>query len=698
MPVDLDPPYKKDKEHFFPGDQVMSSVKILTSVGVAGVAATLIWIIGLSHSPAQSDSPQENKPTLQEKTRPDLKNLVAQAPRKQARPDPNQPAAEFQQDAIVIPKCQLTVDEKTELSTLREGILLFVGRPLKENEVVPPDHADTYLFKGVRHPYRRLKRGDIVQLNEVLGQIDNRMALDELNNKAAKLEAAKADLVVSEKTRDEAEARYRTQQMLFRKNATSQEELRAAELAWVKYKYEVVQKGEAIKVAAADWQQTKTLVELHEIRSTIEGKVEQIYKSKGEQVKNLEPILVIRNLNRLRAEGQVDIQYLSQLNRGMNVWVERDHDQPHYRPFVGHLEPITGVAVSKNSNSIVSVSEDHTVRAWPLSGHERVWDAGVGLTAVACTPNGSASNYCAVGTTDGTVLLYDLDGDSDKPLRVFDKDSKHRRKVNCVAFNKDGTICASGSVDREIHIWDVASGQLKQKLTDHKGPVTCVQFTPQDQLVSVGEDKAILIWNLGPEAKSPAKIPTRSGDVPILGVSPDGKRVLYDPHQSKVLRILSLPNRQNEGIIRNPSGEDGFKTLALFSPDGRFVLTGSEGRLQLWATPTENTRACEVRSLTLADPSSITCAAFSPDGKFVVAGTKDRQVVAWGHLPSEKEVADFRIPAVISNVGKSVEGGSRKVRIEVEFKNPEGPDGHGLLMPGGIVTIVVPPAKSVVQK
>jgi WD40 repeat protein len=677
----------------------MSSPKILTAIGAALVAGAMIWIIGLSHSPAQSDADQPDQSPSPKEPASRNDHLVAQAPRQQPRPDPNQSAVNFQLDPIVIPRCQLSVDEKTELSTLREGVLLFVGRPVKEGELVPDDHADTYFFKGQTHRYRRLKQGDIVQLNDVLGQIDNRLALDEKNNKENKLEAAKADLVVSQKTYEEAAERYKTQLDLFRKNATSREEVRAALLASEKYKQEVVQKKSAIGVAEAELQQTKTIVELHEIRSTIEGRVETIYKSKGEQVKNLEPILLIRHLKKLRAEGQVDIQFSSRLKSGMNVLVEPEQDFPHSRPFIGHLQPITGVAVTKDSTSIVSVSEDRSVRVWPPAGRERVFDAGVGLTAVACTPKESAFNYCAVGGTDGKVRLYDLDANSESPLRVFDEDSRHRRQVNCLAFNKDGTLCASGGADREIHIWDVATGQLKLKLTDHKGDVTSVQFTPQDQLVSAGTDKAILIWNLAAESRPPEKIPMRSGDVSVLGVSPDGKKVLYDPWQSKVLRVLSLPDRLNEGIIRNPSGDDGFKRLALFSPDGRFVLTGesAEHRLQLWTAPTESTRAFEVRTLTLAEPSTITCAAFAPNSSFVVAGTKDRQVVVWGPLPTDKEIADFRIPAFIANVGKSMEGGSRKVHIVAEFYNPKGPDGHGLLMPGGFVTIVVPAEKPVVR-
>lgn len=680
----------------------MSGSKLLMGLGVVSVAGALMWANGLSHSPAQSgsESPQQSIPP--QKAAPLANKFVAQAPRGQARHDPNQPAGDFVEDAIVIPNCQLNVDEKTELATEREGVILFDGRPIEKGEKVPADHHDTYFFAGQEKPYWKLKEGDMVVVNQVLARVDDLLARDEMSIKESKLDSANADLAVSDKTHKEAIERLNTQRDLLKTRATSKEEYRAAQLAVDKYYYEVISKKKAIVVAERELNQTKTVVEKHEIRSKINGQVKAIYKKKGESVKSLEPIFLIRNLDTLRAEGLVDVQYLPRLKRGTNVLVEPNQDQPHHQPFIGHLQPITGVAVGKDSKTIVSVSEDRTARVWKRGGgrEQRVYDAGVALRSVACTPKDAAANYCAVGATDGTVRLYDLDADTDQPLRSFDGESKHRRQVNCIAFNKDGTICATGGDDREIHVWDVATGQLKFKLTDHHGPVTSLQFTPQDQLVSAGKDNAVMLWGLSADARPPEKIfPKRSGDVPVLGVSPDGKRVLYDPWQSKVLRVLSLPDGLHEGMIRNPSGTDGFKTLALFSPDGRFVLTGetTEGRLQLWTAPTESTRAFEVRRLTLADPSSITSAAFAPNGSFVVAGTKDRQVLAWGPLPSEKEVADFRIPAVISNIDRALDGGGHQVRIFAEFINPKGPDGAGILTPGGMVTLVVPPAKSIVH-
>ncbi len=176
----------------------------------------------------------------------------------------------------------------------REGILVFVGTDLKEGENLPDGQLVTVSVGADKKKYRRLKVGDHVEANQLLGRIDDRLARDEVAVKEKKLTVAEAELITSEKTKEEAEARFRTQQMLFRKNGTSQEELRAAELTWVKYKGEVAAKKAAIEVAQAELNQAKTVVEMHNIRSPVRGIVKSIAKHPGEAAKYLETVFVIQ--------------------------------------------------------------------------------------------------------------------------------------------------------------------------------------------------------------------------------------------------------------------------------------------------------------------------------------------------------------------------------------------------------------------
>jgi WD40 repeat protein len=697
--------------------------KAITGLGAIALAGTGLWAFGLFSTSASTGSISRSAPPEEKKASPIIaKPLVAQAAHRQGpKVDPNRPAPGFVDEPIVVADCRLNVIDKTEIPAQREGVLLFIGRRIKRGEKVPLDRLDTYyieddLLGDLSVPYYKLKEGDPVEVNDMLALVDDRLALDEMSIKEKKLVNAKSELKVSESTRDEAAQRWNTQQRLWVKKATNEEDFRAARLAWEKYYYEVISKNAAIGVAESELTQTGTVVRQHEIRNKIPGKIVTIYKKKGEAVKSLEPLMLIRNLDRLRAEGMADVQDLARIHKGSKILIEPTRKSGHYEPFIGHTQAITGVAVSKDPRNplIASSSEDGTVRIWrPGSRTEyRIfyhWQGSgqrrtpLAVRSVACTPPGAAANWCLTGANDGTIRLWDLDGDSQE--REFT--GKHQRAVNCLAFNQDGTLCASGGEDREIRIWDPSTGLLKARLTDHHGAIQSLQFTPQGQLVSAAKDQTIMVWNIGDEARPPEDlIPRRSGEVPVLGVSPDGKKVLFDPWQSKYLQVLSLPERLTTGVIRNPSGTAGFKTLALFSPDGKLVLTGTptEGTLQLWKAPTETSRAYEVRELGSKERfrSAVTCAAFYPhapeadNNGFVVAGTKDRQVLVWP-LPSPKEVDEFQIPGEVSYIERSLDASAHQVRIWADFQNPKDPNNKdssnrdGLLMPGDIVNVVVPP-------
>jgi WD40 repeat protein len=176
----------------------------------------------------------------------------------------------------------------------------------------------------------------------------------------------------------------------------------------------------------------------------------------------------------------------------------------------------------------------------------------------------------------------------------------------------------------------------------------------------------------------------RSGDIPQLGVSPDGKRILLD--QDNGLHVLALAGRASEGCLPQASGGSHFSILALFSPFNDLVLTGGafEGRLQLWRLPGETSPAYEVRQLVPPDRSPATCAAFAPDGSFVVTASRRRQLLVWP-LPDAKEIG-HEFPTVITLVEHAVESSSRQVRIWAELANPE-----GRLVPGTTVTMTVSP-------
>jgi WD40 repeat protein len=627
---------------------------------------------------------------------------AAEPPAQAEQPSASVSAAE----PIVIPNCRLALIMKEDVPSQQNGVLKFIGREVKEGEQFPPEEiVDTW--QGKR--FRRLREGDRVEANQLLAVVDDTLPRADLAIKIAKLAAAKADHTSSEKSRDETEKRYDTARKLYGDKglgAISLEDVRQAQLAWDHYRYEVVSKKEAINVADQEKNQAQKTLEMFEVRSKIPGIVKTIYKYTGEGVsstnagKNADPIVLIQNYDRLRAEGLVEVQYANDIHEGMDVVLEPTYRDSPEDTYNGHRLEVTGVAVSKDPKLplIVSCSEDGTAIVWERGNarprniflHKDSYGNAVPVRCVACTPPGSEANLAITGATDGKARIWDLDAPADKPARELA--GTHRGPIRCVAFSSDGKLCATGGEDSDIILSDTASGQVRYHIPSqrdvggHRNVVTSLFITPGMQMVSAGRDDTIRVWKLGAEGAEQEQIIRRRGhEEDVLGVSHDGKWLLDE--QGNEMRVLSLNNQMTEAILRNQAPSSKFSRFALFSPNGQLALTSStnDGVLQLWRLGRQ--RSHEVRQLMPGVRSEATCAAFSPDGSFIVGGIRDRKVFVWP-VPSEEDI-NQQIVAHVTNIEKTVDSSESQVRLMAEFVN----GGKRPLRPGEQVTMVAFPAR-----
>jgi WD40 repeat protein len=328
-----------------------------------------------------------------------------------------------------------------------------------------------------------------------------------------------------------------------------------------------------------------------------------------------------------------------------------------------------------------SVTGDKLWAVYPLHSAVR---------CVACSPPASRHNLACFGCGDGSVRLIDLDNPNKQKLREMSE--RHHRPVLAVAFSPDGEIIATGGDDKTIRLWKTETGEELCYRQVHAAPVTSVQFASAKdktlRLVSAGKDNRLIVWDVEDIHRLHAISPFdgRTGGVASLGVSPDGKTVLFD--QGKELRLVTLDERVMVGALQDFSAPTDFSTMALFSPDGKTILTNRSmpGKLQLWRTPSAEThRGSELRQFVW--PKGVaTCGAFAPeDSSFAVTGTQDHKVLIWA-MPGKEEI-DSRLEARLTLVEKYIDTQNRDVRVWAELEAPE------WLIPGMRATMAVPPQK-----
>jgi WD40 repeat protein len=272
-------------------------------------------------------------------------------------------------------------------------------------------------------------------------------------------------------------------------------------------------------------------------------------------------------------------------------------------------------------------------------GAVRVWNTGTGRMFARARPlsgtvGGAGVRKALAMSADGRCVAWSV---GDARIHLYDVASRqlrpaltgHSEPVAELAFSPDGTRLASGAVMDEplIRIWDVERGEAVMELPALGAPPSPGVFgAPCPSFAFIGPG-ARLAWLDGDALRTRDLATDAATSLPVgavhsygpLSASRDGTYVVA--REGHALRAWNLETGDPD-----PARDSHFqpvRTVAV-SPDGALAATSDDtGCVRIW----DLAWGQGIGEIELS--SARGCVRFSPDGRWLAVGTAEGQIHLW---------------------------------------------------------------------
>ena len=312
------------------------------------------------------------------------------------------------------------------------------------------------------------------------------------------------------------------------------------------------------------------------------------------------------------------------------------------RIFKGHEDDVNSIGFSPDGKYIVSGSNDHSIKLWNVKdgtlvstfrGHSSY------VKTVNFSPDGK--HIVSAGSSDGTLNQWNLkDGILIRSLKG------HDASVLSVNFCPDGRRIVSGSKQfggneyATIKVWNVKDGSIIRTFKFYYGlyGAESVRFSPDGKLLASHNSKIVNLWNVEDGIYIRTFNPHFREDwekIKSINFTPDGRHIVT----GYLFGYIRLWNIKDGTFIDNSLDSTKYEYIDSqdLSPDGRRIASGCYNK----RNKTNTIKLFNVKDGTLirtfrGHKRLVYSLCFSPDGRFIASGSLDNTIILW-NVNNEKD-------------------------------------------------------------
>ncbi|HEU5376302.1 MAG TPA: WD40 repeat domain-containing protein [Ktedonobacteraceae bacterium] len=198
--------------------------------------------------------------------------------------------------------------------------------------------------------------------------------------------------------------------------------------------------------------------------------------------------------------------------------------------------------------------------------------------------------------------------------------------IHGVAWSPDGSMLAVAYKNREVQVWDIDTGSIKQQFQGERINY-CVAWSPDGRTLVSGEKSFLFLWDIETgEKRSTLQIPGKKEQISqkinkSVAWSPNGQ-MLASGSDDGLIRLWHPTT--GRVICELPGHSKGVNSIT-WSPNGQTLASSSDDqKICLW-----NPATGELMGTLDGHFDNIDSIAWSPDGQILASASDDQKICLW---------------------------------------------------------------------
>jgi WD40 repeat protein len=337
------------------------------------------------------------------------------------------------------------------------------------------------------------------------------------------------------------------------------------------------------------------------------------------------------------------------------------------REFGEPLGWLRNVALSSDPQQVFVL--DDRLALWDLASGRTIRQYAEDQPSYSCLavrPDGKQAILASQDRGQTTFNLEWWDVDTAKKLRSIEA---HKSGLREILFSPDGRFLATSSFDGTAALWDPASGTLLHRWEMRLGPRS-IAFAPDGGALLIANWDEAAFRSTSSYDKGRA-LEGAAGDLDYVTVSPDGRLAAGAANKFGSPPEIIFWDTATGRKVRTLKGHTRNISALVFSPDSRWLLTGSDDRsMILWdAASGANLQVLQAQS------GAIKNMVFLPGPPRVLAASDDGGLRLWDLLTAEELASVWRLSRDRGFLAITPQGlyeGSEKLLSSVTYRLGEG--------------------------